>query len=54
MDKLREQGYRPDGIILEEHEARKLLKINFNAELDDDMPLPSRIELFGLPVKIQR
>lgn len=47
------RGFRPTGIVMEDYEIRIVLKQNFDWNGKDSDPLPDRIELYGLPVKVQ-
>ena len=51
MQKLRADGYEPDGMILKEDEVRYILREYFDVE--DNEELPENLEIMGLPVKVK-
>lgn len=53
MKEIESRGYKPNGIVMRDDEIRIVLKQNFDWDGDDRDPLPDKIELFGLPVKVQ-
>jgi hypothetical protein len=53
MAEIETKGFKPTGIVMRDDEIRIVLRQNFDWDGDDEEPLPERIELFGLPVKVQ-
>jgi hypothetical protein len=52
MAELRAQGCEPDSMILKEDETRYILETYFDYKRSD--PLPEKLEIMGLPVKVRQ